>query len=1383
MESSVFQWIRVKGIPLLLGIAIFLGLYLCSACNFLLFHTLAEVFSIAVSWGMFFIIWNTRHRTENSILVFIGTAYFFAGVIDVLHVLAYKGMGVFPGHDADLPTQLWIAARYVQVGSLAVAPWVPDLRHRWGQAFAGYCAVCALLVVSIFSGIFPHCYLEGAGLTPFKKGSEYLLCVLIVLAGVGFHRRKAAFDQTLLKWLLLSLGATFVSEMCFTFYVSVYGLSNLIGHYFKILSMWFMYRAVIENGLNKPLEALFREHKQYADSLRESEARYRQLSESSLTGIFIHQDGKAVYVNTRMARMLGYTPDEIIGRPFLDTVHPEDREWVAERSLARLRGEQVPEEYELRLLTKDENVIWVKILATLIDHRGPAATMGNLYDITDRKNAEKGMRLRDSAITSAISGITMVDQTGSLIYANPSVLQLWGYEDEKEVLSRNALEFWASKSEAKEAYKIAAQTGRWVGELVARRKDGTQPDVQTAISVIRDPSGKPVAVMGSFLDITERKKAERALRESESRYRVIFDNSPDGILITDIAAKRFTYANPSVCRMLGYTPQELTKLGVADIHPQDRLPQVIAEFDAVARGEKLLAPNIAFLRKDETVFYADISSLATVIDGMVCNVGFVRDITERKTADEALQASEDRYRQLTEDSLTGIFIHQDGIAVFANPRLADMLGYTKEEMIGRKVFEGVHPEDHETVEARVQARLRGEPSTMPHQLRLLKKTGEEIWCEILATAIDYQGRPAIMGNLVDITSHKKAEGALRESEERYRYLVENIEDFICTHDLKGNLLFVSPGPAKALGFDPAEMVGANLRSHLAPDVRNQFDDYLAAVERDGRARGYMLVRSADGENRVWEYRNTLNTGKDGQPEVIGVARDVTERRRSERTIKRLVTAIDQATEGVLITNPQGTIEYVNPGLERMTGYTRDELIGQTSGIMKSGEHDEMFYRQMWETIEAGKTWHGQFTNRRKDGTLYHEDATISPVKDGSGKIVNYVAVKRDITEHLELSKQLVQAQKMEAVGTLAGGVAHDFNNILQVAVGYSELMLDDVAFPSQYRADLKKIHESANRGADLVRRLLTFSKKTEPEARPLSLNRRISELRKMLERTIPKMIEVRLGLSERLAAINADPTQIDQILMNIAVNAQHAMPDGGKLIIETANTALDEEYARAHINLRPGRYVLLTVSDTGVGMDHDTLEHIFEPFFTTKETGKGTGLGLAMVHAIVEQHAGHITCQSAPGHGTTFKIFFPALISDEEKEETTVPAMPRRGSETVMLVDDEEYVRDLGSKILTRGGYTVIAASSGKKALEVYEERGDEIALVVLDLIMPEIGGRQCLEALVKLDPYVKVVIASGFSADTTIKEALAAGAKGFMDKPYNMRKVLEVVRRVLDDE
>jgi signal transduction histidine kinase/ActR/RegA family two-component response regulator len=437
---------------------------------------------------------------------------------------------------------------------------------------------------------------------------------------------------------------------------------------------------------------------------------------------------------------------------------------------------------------------------------------------------------------------------------------------------------------------------------------------------------------------------------------------------------------------------------------------------------------------------------------------------------------------------------------------------------------------------------------------------------------------------------------------------------------------------------------------------------------------------------------------------------------------------------------------------------------------------------MWQTLESGLVWSGRFINKKKGGTLFEEEATISPIKDESGAVVSYVGVKRDVTKEVSLQKQLLQAQKMEAIGTLAGGIAHDFNNLLQVTLGYSELLMSERAEDDPSYGDLHKIHQAAISGADLVKRLLTFSRKVEPKPVPMSLNQQVNHVEKMLSRTIPKMIDIRLELEPDTQRISADPALIEQVLMNLALNARDAMPDGGILTIMTQNVTLDEQFCEMYPGSKPGEYVLLSVSDTGHGMDNATIEHVFEPFYTTKELGRGTGLGLAMVYGIVKQHNGYIRCQSSLGIGTTFKIYLPVIPEETELETPSEMTILPSGTETILLVDDEEGVRDLGKRILERSGYTVLTAANGREGLDTYGERKREISLVILDLIMPEMGGKQCLNELLKIDPKVKILIASGYSADGEAEETLETNAQGFIAKPYNLKEVLHTVRRVLDE-
>jgi len=394
-------------------------------------------------------------------------------------------------------------------------------------------------------------------------------------------------------------------------------------------------------------------------------------------------------------------------------------------------------------------------------------------------------------------------------------------------------------------------------------------------------------------------------------------------------------------------------------------------------------------------------------------------------------------------------------------------------------------------------------------------------------------------------------------------------------------------------------------------------------------------------------------------------------------------------------------------------------------------------------------------------------------------------VFKDVTEQERLEQQLQQAQKMEAIGTLAGGIAHDFNNLLQAILGYTQILTMEKGENDPDLSRLQQIENSAMRASELTQQLLAFSRKVESKLRPVDLNLEVKQVEKLLKRTIPKMISIELHLQKNLQVVNADPAQVEQVMMNLGVNARDAMPEGGKLIIETENAFLDEHYCRTHPGAAVGQYVCLSMTDTGDGMDRETLDHIFEPFYTTKEVGKGTGLGLSMVYGIVKSHRGYIMCYSEPGAGSTFKIYLPA-VEEERREQEAEPereAQIEGGEETILLVDDEELLRDIGKEILEQFGYAVVTAPDGETALKLYAERKQEISLVILDLMMPGMGGKQCLEQLLATASDTKVVIASGYSVNGPAKATLKAGAKGFIKKPFELKQMLKVVREVLDQE
>ncbi|MCR4408178.1 MAG: response regulator [Anaerolineae bacterium] len=497
--------------------------------------------------------------------------------------------------------------------------------------------------------------------------------------------------------------------------------------------------------------------------------------------------------------------------------------------------------------------------------------------------------------------------------------------------------------------------------------------------------------------------------------------------------------------------------------------------------------------------------------------------------------------------------------------------------------------------------------------------------------------------------------------------------------------------------------------------------------------------------------------------------------------QRLSAAIEQAAEGVLITDTEGTIVYVNPAFERITGYSRAEAIGQTPRLLKSGKHDTTFYEELWTTIRAGQVWHGRFINKKKDGTFYTAESTITPVYNGHGEIVNYVDVQRDVTRELQLEEQYHQAQKMEAVGQLAAGIAHDFNNLLTAINGFAELMRLQLSPEDPLREMTDKILEAGHSAARLVGQLLAFSRKQVVKPRVVNLNDVVANIHKILQRIIGEDIELVTILAPDLWPVKVDLAQMEQVILNLAVNARDAMPDGGRLTIETACEVLCEADSAFYSESPPGEYVVLVVRDTGLGMSEEVKAHIFEPFFTTKEVGKGTGLGLATVYGIVKQSGGNIQVHSEEGQGTIFKIYLPRAEEEPTPLLSTHKVDTPSGRETILLVEDDARVRELVWQILRQQGYSLLEARDGREAQLVAERYTGPIHLLLTDLVMPGLGGKALAEQLIQSRPGLKIIFMSGYTDETIISQDLLAPGVAFLQKPFSPTDLMHKVRVVLD--
>ena len=661
---------------------------------------------------------------------------------------------------------------------------------------------------------------------------------------------------------------------------------------------------------------------------------------------------------------------------------------------------------------------------------------------------------------------------------------------------------------------------------------------------------------------------------------------------------------------------------------------------------------------------------------------------------------------------------------------------------------------------------------------------------------------------------RKRQAELQESETRFVQLAEQGRTFVWEVDPQGLYTHVSPACEPLLGYHPDELVGKKHFYDLHPEEDREpfrqaafqvFDKHapfsnlenavqtragetrwfltngIPLLNDDGTLRGYRGSDSDITERKLSEAKVNALLAESNQSRqaLLGILED---QMRAEADRRRLTMAIEQSAESIVVTDVQARIQYVNPAFTAVTGYSREEAIGQNPRILQSGRQNEAFYQAMWQALASGKAWQGRMVNKRKDGTLYTEDALISPVCDAAGNVTNFVAVKRDITDHLRLAQQLQQAQKMDSIGRLAGGVAHDFNNMLGVILGHAEVALDGLASDQPLHANLLEIRKAAERSADLTRQLLAFARKQAVTPKVLDLNETVEGMLNMLRRLIGENIA--LAWQPKASwSVRIDPSQIDQVLANLCVNARDAIEGAGTVSIETSNAILDSAFCAAHAGALPGEYVRLALHDSGCGMDAETLAHIFEPFFTTKGQGEGTGLGLATVYGIVKQNNGFIDVSSELGRGTTFEIYLPR--QPDELALLPTPPSPAeesaRGTESILLVEDEPAILEITGQMLESLGYAVRKASSPAEALRIAKECGDGLQLLVTDVVMPEMNGRDLAQQLRSEHPQLKCLFMSGYTADIIARNGMVEGSLHFIQKPFSKQTLAAKLREALN--
>jgi len=877
-------------------------------------------------------------------------------------------------------------------------------------------------------------------------------------------------------------------------------------------------------------------------------------------------------------------------------------------------------------------------------------------------------------------GMVMIDQDGTFKYINHKFRELFGY-DLTDVPDGKT---WFRKAYPDPTYRHHVISD-WLNDLERAKPGEKRSRVFTAIC--KDGTEKIVNFISVQLDrgehlmacddITERKRAEEALRESEERYRTILENIEDGYYEVDLPGN-FTFFNDSLCRMLGYPRDEMVGMGNQQYTDQENRKKLFQAFNEVYRtGEPAKEFDWGVIRKDGTKLFGEVS-VSLIKDSKGKPIGFrgiARDITKRKQAEEALRTEKQRFQALTENSPFGmVMVYQDGTFKYINPKFRELFGYDLTDIPdGKTWFKKAYPNPtyrHDVIEAWINDLKSFKPGEKRSQIFTVTcKDGTEKAINFIPVQLE-TGENLMACE--DITERKRTEEALRNSEERFRIAAKSSSDLIWDWDILDGSLEWFGNIDERLGYNPGEF----------PRTLDAWEKIIHPDEHD-----------------------------------------------------RVMTALDQH-------------------------------------------------------LKMHKPYMEEYRVQRKDGTFCYWTDRGTAFWDEKGNPFKMIGACEDITERKRaeeentvLQEQLRQSQKMEAVGRLGGGIAHDFNNLLTIIKGYSQLSLLDLKESDPLWGNIQEIQKATQRATDLTRQLLAFSRRQILDLKVLDLNILLRELDKMLRRIIGEDIELVTLLSKDLGRVKIDPGQIEQVILNLAVNSRDAMPSGGKLTIETANVVLDEEYAHAHVAVIPGHYVRLSISDTGVGMPRELKEKVFEPFFTTKEKGKGTGLGLSMVYGIVKQIGGNIWVYSEPGHGTTFKIYLPRV----EEQLDTFHALDEtdylpRGSETVLLVEDEQEVRLLAHRLLSQQGYRVLEAANGVEALHVAQEHGGEkIHLLLTDVVMPQMGGKELADQLNIFRPDVKVLYTSGYTDDAIVHHGVLEPGTHFLQKPFSLKTLSHKVREVLD--
>jgi len=888
-------------------------------------------------------------------------------------------------------------------------------------------------------------------------------------------------------------------------------------------------------------------------------------------------------------------------------------------------------------------------------------------------------------------------------------------------------------------------------------------------------------------DISERKQIEEAIKEEQQRTHMILETVAIPLLIARLADSRILYANPAFAQVGRIALDKLIGTNTSSyfIDPADK-ETIVA---ALKREGFINGFEARFRRGDGSVFWAYVSSRLLNYQNETCVFTSFIDISERKRIEEAIKEEQQRTQKILERITVPTVISRlsDSEILYANPAAAQIGRVSLNELIGSHTVDYfIDTADRDKFVAILQQ--QGQVSDFEVQLR--SGDGGLYWVLLSSCIIEYRNETHVLSSFVDITTRKQAEQALQESEEKYSAVVQQAKDGVIL--IQGKvLLFVNKTMADMVGYSPIEMESTPFISYVAPESRATVATRVKArlagedvpqvyeaklLRKDGAVIDVELSAS------IIQYR--------GKPTDVGIIRDITERKRIETAIKeekqRTQMILEMITVPTIIARlSDSKVVYANPAAALVGRIALDELLGgrTVDSLMNRADKDKII-----EAIQhQGFVKDFELQLQRSDGVPYWAllSACLINYQSETCVLSSYVDIterKRAEEEKVKLEAQLLQAQKMESVGRMAGGVAHDFNNMLSVILGYTELMKPYVSGDTPAVKYLEEIEAAGLHSRDITRQLLAFSRRQIIAPKPVNLNDLIASTQQTLARLIGEDIDLCFYPDQDLWKTKIDPSQIDQILVNLAVNSRDAMPDGGKLTIETANVSLDEAYCLEHLEFTPGQYVLLEVSDSGMGMGKEAISHIFEPFFTTKTQGKGTGLGLATVYGIVKQNNGQIQFYSEPEQGTTFKIYLPRFMGEDETTEKSQETPIAFGVGTVLLVEDDDMVRKMTTAMLKKIGYTVLVAKAPSVALSLVAENDTPIDLLITDVVMPEMNGPALREKIRTIRPNIQALFMSGYTSNIIVHRGVLEEGVHFIQKPFTLKDLAEKVRHAIGE-